>query len=432
MASIAAARHGADVLLIERWGFLGGNAVTGLALHTFHTRFGQEVVAGLPRELVDRLQAVGGTPGPVGIRSAHMYSTTPVDHELLKYVLVQMIEEAGVEVLLHATLAGAVTDGGTVAGVEVASKSGCERIRADQFIDATGDGDLAMLTGAAYEKGRPSDGLMQACTLLFKMARVDLFRTVEACGTGWAQGCEPDTDLPIVMWFAARLTPWNDLLGDAPPPLHPDYVFWGNSARHGEANINGTRLTEIDGTDVRSVTQAELEGRRQVMNLARFLRKHVPGFEGAYVTSTAPFLGVRETRRVTGEYTITAQGVLHGRRFADAVLRTGYPVDIHDAQGRGTTFRLVSAGDGSYEIPYRCLVPLNAENLLVAGRCISATHEAQAALRVMITAMGIGQAAGTAAALCCQHRVSPRRLDTGLLRQALLAQGVDLGQPLAD
>jgi hypothetical protein len=298
--------------------------------------------------------------------------------------------------------------------------------------------------------GRPSDGLMQACTVLFKVARVDIHRTMEACGTGWATGFEPGTDLPVIMWFAAKLTPWNDALEDAPPPLHPDYAFWGNSARHGEANINGTRLTEVDGTDVRSLTRAELEGRRQVMNLFRFLKAHVPGFEDAYVTSTAPFVGIRETRRIMGEYVFSAEDILGGHTFEDVVVRAAYPIDIHDAQGKGTTFHHVSedssddashrvasssahlglvyvAGDGSYDIPYRCLVPLQVENLLVAGRAISATHEAQAAVRVMVTAMGIGQAAGTAAALCCQHKVSPRALDATVLQRRLMEQGADLG-----
>jgi hypothetical protein len=426
MAAIAAARNGADVLLIERNGCLGGTAVVGLALHTFHSRAGTQVVAGVARELVERLERAGGTPGPVEIKNAHMYSTTPVDHEILKVLFLDMVTEAGVRVLLHSTVTDVLLEGRRLAGTVVANKSGRQAIRADRFVDATGDGDLAALAGAPFEQGRTEDGLMQACTVLFKMVRVDLHRTVAACGTGWAGGVEPGTDRPVVMWFAAKLTPWNHLLRDASPPLHPDYVFWGNAVRQGEANINATRIAEVDGTDAASLTRAEMEGRRQVLNVARFLTAHVPGFEDAYVVSTAPFLGVRETRRISGEYLLTADDIIQGRTFPDGIVRAGYPIDIHDAQGKGTTFRQVASGDGSYDIPYRCLVPRDVENLLIAGRCISTTHEAQAAVRVMVTAMAIGQAAGTAAALSHRQCVSPRDLRPGLLRSALLDQGAIL------
>ena len=425
-AAIAAARNGADVLLVERFGFLGGTAVIGLMLHTFHTCSGEEVIGGLPKEIINRLIELGGSIGPVEIKNAPMRTTTPVDHELLKYLFLQMVDEAGVDVLLHTSLADVIVERGRVVGVTVLNKSGHQVVLADQFVDATGDGDLAAMAGAPFEKGRPEDGLMQATSLLFKVGRVDLLRAVEAFGTGWAMGTEPGTDKEIVMWFAAKLTPWNDFLHDAPPPLHPDYFFWGNSIRWGEANINGTRITQVDGTDATSLTRAELEGRRQVMNLFRFLKAHVPGFENAYVVSTAPFVGIRETRRIMGEYVLSSQDVLEGHKFDDVVVRAAYPIDIHDAKGKGITFHQVG-DDGSYDIPYRCLVPLKVDNLLVAGRCISSTHEAQGSLRVMIPTMALGQAAGTAAALCGQLKVSPRELDTAVLQRKLLDQGANLG-----
>lgn len=425
-AAIAAARAGADVLLVERFGFVGGHAVIGLALHTFHTHGGEQVIRGLPKEIVDRLIQMDGSIGPVEIRNAHMRTTTPVDHELLKSLFVQMLDEAGVEVLLHTTLADVIVEDGRVVGIIVLNKSGQQIIMADQFVDATGDGDLGALAGAPFEIGRPEDGLMQATSLLFKVGRVDLDQVVGACGTGWALGSEPGTDRRIVMWFAVRLSPWNDALKDAPLPLHPDYVFWGNTVRADEANINATRVAEVDGTDAGSLTHAELEGRRQIMTIFGFLKAHVPGFEDSYVVSSAPFLGIRETRRILGEYLLTGKDVLEGRKFDDGVLRAAYPIDIHDAKGKGTTFHQVG-GDGSYDIPYRCLVPLEVENLLVAGRCISATHEAQGSLRVMITAMAVGQAAGTATALCCRLATTPRQLDITVLRQELRERDVDLG-----
>lgn len=427
-AALAAARNGADVLLVEQQGFLGGHAVIGLALHTFHSASGEQVIRGIPREIIGRLRELGGTIGPVEIQHAHMRTTTPVDHELLKYLLMEMIAEAGVTVLLHTTLLDVVADGERLVGVVVHNKSGQQVILAEQFVDTTGDGDLAAAAGAPFEMGRPQDGLMQATTLLFKVGRVDLDRMVKACGTGWARGNEPQSGFDMVMWFAARLTPWNDLLQEAPAPLHPDYVFWGNTVRADEANINITRVTEVDGTNGDSLTRAEMEGRLQVMPVFWFLKDNVPGFEDSYVISSAPFLGVRETRRVTGEYVLTERDILRGRKFDDRVLRGAYPIDIHDAKGKGTTFQPVG-GDGSYDIPYRCLVPLEVDNLLVAGRCISTTHEAQGSVRVIVTSMAMGQAAGTAAALCCRLGTAPRRLEVKMLQEELRKQGVDLGRP---
>lgn len=267
---------------------------------------------------------------------------------------------------------------------------------------------------------------MQATSLLFKANRVDLARVVEACGTGWAMGKEPGTGRDIVMWFAVKLSPWNAGLRDAGAPLHPDYVFWGNSVRAGEANINATRVAQVDGTDGDSLTRAELEGRAQIATIFDFLKAHVPGFEDAYVISSAPFLGIRETRRIMGEYVLSEEDVLAGREFEDAVLRAAYPIDIHDAKGKGTTFHQVG-GDGSYDIPYRCLVPRGVEGLLVAGRCISTDHAAQGSTRVMVTAMAMGQAAGAAAALCCRQGAMPREINVPALREALAAQDVDLG-----
>jgi hypothetical protein len=229
------------------------------------------------------------------------------------------------------------------------------------------------------------------------------------------------------MWFAAKLTSWNDILQDAPPPLHPDYVFWGNSIRQGEANINATRIPEVDGADAESLTAAEVEGRRQIGVILEFFKAHVPGFEDAYLAGSAPFMGIRETRRIDGLYRLTTEDVLEGRRSADVVARAAYPIDIHDAQGKGTTFRQVG-GDGAYDIPYGCLVPQDVGGLLLAGRAISADHQAQGSLRVMVIAMAIGQAAGAAAALCARAGLQPGDLDVGLLQAELLCQGVNLGR----
>jgi hypothetical protein len=424
-AAIAAARAGARVLLVERNALVGGCAIIGLALHTFHTRQGHQIVRGLPWEIVRRLMALDGSTGPVEIRGAHMRTTTPIDHELMKGLLVHMLDEAGVDVWLHASVVGALVEGGRLLGVELATKSGLRRVRAHCFVDATGDGDLAALAGAPFEKGRPGDGRMQPASLVFKVARLDLDKVVAACGTGWATAVEPGTETPIIPWFGANLRPWNALLADRPAPLRPDFPFWGNTVRAGSANINATRLLDVDGSDADSLSRAELEGRRQVEVVFGFLKQHVPGFEGPYVESSAPFVGIRETRRILGDYVVNADDVRAGRRFDDAIGHGAYPIDIHHAEGTGVTFDPVG-GDGDYDIPYRCLIPRRPEGLLVAGRCISCSHEAHGSLRVMIPSMVTGQAAGAAAALCSQGNLSPRGLDVQRLQAELRRQEVDL------
>ena len=191
-------------------------------------------------------------------------------------------------------------------------------------------------------------------------------------------------------------------------------------------NINTTRVFGKDPTELASLTEAEIEGRRQVYRVLGFLKRHVPGFAGAHLLSTGSQIGIRETRRIIGEYTLTGDDVLEARRFPDAVARGSYPVDIHDPSGRGWGVRFVKDG-GSYDIPYRCLVPKEIENLLVAGRCISADHQAIGSTRVMAPCMAMGQAAGLAAALSVQARVTPRHLNIESLRRALLGQKANLG-----
>jgi FAD-dependent oxidoreductase family protein len=197
-----------------------------------------------------------------------------------------------------------------------------------------------------------------------------------------------------------------------------------------EVTVNMTRVVNVDPLDPDDLTRAEVEARAQVMELFDFFRADVPGFANARIAATATQIGVRESRRIAGEYTLTADDVLHARTFDDAVARSAYPIDIHNPSGSGTTTHRLPAGS-SYEIPYRCLVPLLVDDLLVAGRCISTTHEALASTRLTPTVMTLGQAAGTAAALSVADGVTPRALDPVALRARLIADGVDLRRPAA-
>jgi len=424
-AAVAAARAGARALIVERYGFLGGVANVGLCLHTFHSSKGERIVAGLPWEMVTRMKALGGSTGPVWIENAHMQTTTPIDVEVMKFVVQEMILEAGGEILYHTSPLEVVMEGNTIRGVIVLNKGGRLFIRARVVIDCTGDGDITTWAGGVYEKGRTSDAKMQRMSLVFKMGEVDVPRMFADIGKGAAWAPLPETGELYPVWWSATLQKYADVVQREGLFLGTD-EFWGNTVHARETNINASRLQGLDGTNANDLTTAEIEGKRQVFKLAQVLRKHVPGFEHSHIQATAPFIGVRETRRMIGEYQLTAEDCVSGRKFDDGIAKVGYPIDIHDPTSGKTLFTPIGGVDGSYDIPYPCLLPLKIDQLLLAGRCISTTHEAMASSRTMITGMMVGQAAGTAAALSIRAGVRPRDLDAQALRAALRAQGVHL------
>lgn len=424
-AAVAAARTGSRALLVERYGFLGGVANVGLCLHTFHSSKGERIVAGLPWEMITRMKDLGGSTGPVFIENAHMQTTTPIDVEVMKYVTQEMILEAGGEILYHTSPLEVLVEDNKVCGVIVVNKGGRMLIRAKVVVDGTGDGDIATWAGVPYEKGRSSDGKMQRMSMVFKLGNVDLPRAIEEIGKGGAWAPLPISGEQYPVWWSATLKKYAAAVEEEDLFLATD-EFWGNTVRARETNINASRIQGLDGTNAQDLSQGEIEGKRQVFKLSAFLKKHVPGFEQSYVLATAPFIGVRETRRMLGDYQLTGDDCLQGRKFSDGVAKVGYPIDIHDPTSGKTHFTPIGGEDGSYDIPYRCLLPNNVDQLLLTGRCISTTHEAMASTRTMITGMMIGQAAGTAAALAIREGVTPRELDPRLLRKELLLQGCHL------
>jgi len=422
-AAVSAARCGAKVMLIERSGFIGGTAVTGLCLHTFHNSNGEKIVKGFPGELIGRLEEIGGTIGPVEIKNAHMRTTTPIDHELMKYILIKLMDENKVELLLHSFASDVIAEGNKIEAVIVETKSERRKIKADVVIDATGDGDIAAWAGAPYKKGREEDGLMQAMSLVYKMVNVNIDEALEHIGKGMAY-VEKGDEGKICMWFSADLDNYKDHVEEEKLFPYSHHMFWGNSFHKGDINLNITRIIKLDPTDADELTRAEMEARYQVYRTSEFLKKYVPGFEKAYVVSSSPFIGIRETRRIMGEYILTEDDVINGRKFEDAITRCAYPVDVHDPKGQGTIFAQVK--NDYYEIPYRCLLPLDVDNLIVAGRCISTTVRAIASARTMITAMSLGQAAGVAAALSSKDGILPRNEDVNKVREVLKEQGAML------
>jgi len=397
-AAVSAARNGADTLLVERYGFLGGMATAGL-VNPFMTWFagGEQIINGIFQEVLDRLAAKGGFGGP---RQRWCF-----DPEVFKIVADEICLESGVKLLLHSFVSGANVSGSTIESVTLTCKPKGREVKASIYIDATGDADLAYLAGVPCEKGREGDHLSQPMTLNFRMGGVDLERVPPRADI---------TELYLKAREQGRVNcPRNDVL-----------CFLTN--REGEVHFNTTRIIRADATSASDLTGAEIESRRQAEQIAAFMISDVTGFENAYLQLTATQIGVRESRRIVGEYVMTAEDVLEGRKFEDGIARGSYDVDIHDPDGGGTVIKRLRPGE-SYDIPYRCLVPLAIDNLLVAGRPISTTHEAHSSTRIMPIACAVGEAAGAAAALCVRGNTIPRKLDPAALRSTLRARGANLG-----
>lgn len=429
-AAVASARNGARTLLIERYGFLGGNATASL-VGPFMTSYSldgrRQLIRGIFEELVLRMEAVGGAVHPSKVPAGSPYSgfivfghdkVTPFDPEAVKFVAEEMCLEAGVELLYHSFVVDALLEGDAVTGLVVANKAGLEAFRAQVVVDCTADADVAARAGVPFEMGRAEDGLTQPMTLFFRVAGVDDRRVAEYIAA------HPEDRRP----FASLIRQARER-GEFPIPREGIGMY--RTLEEGVWRINTTRIQRLFGTDPRDLTRAQVEGRRQVLFLLRFFRERLPGFENCRLLDTAAQVGVRETRRIVGEYTLTAEDIAQGREFEDVVALAGYPFDIHSptGSGGGATGELRSAN--VYEIPYRCLVPINRDGLLVAGRCVSATHEALGAIRVMPTAFALGQAAGTAAALAVRSELPPRRVPVETLQRTLLRQGAYLGERVA-
>jgi hypothetical protein len=362
--------------------------------------------------------------------------------EAYKYVALDMLREAGCELLLHTYTSDVVMDGASIAGLVVENKSGRQIIPAKRVIDCTGDGDVAARAGASFEKGRPGDEMTQPITPLFTLSQVDLDKAIAASATyswGW-EPAGPDAEYwkSRFRWVVVHLQKWEkELTAEFPGISSGLFEFILEDIDDGVYYCgNMIHLAKLDASNGDQLTQAEQISRQMVWKLGQFLRRHVPGFENCHIVNTGGTIGVRETRRILGDYYLTYDDAIDARRFDDDVALCGYRVDIHGYDG-GPVYNEPERGTqvkdyGSYGIPYRSLIPQKVENLLMAGRCISGSHEAQGSYRVMGPCMGMGHAVGTAAALSIREGVSARRLDAKLLQRTLLEQGayLDLARPV--
>ena len=435
MAGIAAARAGARTLVVDQHGFFGGSLTAmGVGpMMSFHNNAGRQVIEGIPQELIDRLVARGASPGHIEDSTTYVTTVTPFDSEYLKIELEQMLCEAGADVLFHTQLAGVELADGQIAEILLCNKAGLTAHRARVFVDASGDGDLAVRAGAPFVMGREADATTQPMTMNLKVGGVDTDRVRRyvlehpddfVFAHGVEEGLARLARTPRLSLAGYRQA-WEAARARGEVDVPREHVLFFETATPGVVIVNTSRVQGLDATDPEQLSRAEMIGRQQCAQIFEFLRRDCPGFEGAIRMDASPQIGVRETRHVKGLYTITADDLSRQRQFPDPVALGGYPIDIHASDGAETEAIHFEQGT-TYAIPMRALLVAQPENLVIAGRCISATHEAMAAFRVTPIAMAIGQAAGAIAATSIRTGTAPARVDYADVREELLAQRAKL------
>lgn len=398
-AAISAGRLGKSVLLIEKYNCMGGAACYDLVnpfmpYATTDPESGERIdlSCGLFTEIVDRLRALGG--------ANQSKRSLPFNEEVLKYLLNVMAVESGIDLLYQTYVTGVRKEGNIIKAVKISNVSGNSEIEADCFIDATGDANLAVMAGCPFRLGRESDNLCQPMTLCFRLAGVKAF--------------DADLKARINALYVDR-----QAAGKIKNPRENVLIF--RTLVDDILHFNTTRVVKLDPTDAEDVTRAEVIAREQVFEMYDFLRSNFEEFKDSTLISTGIQIGVRESRMIDGDYVLTKDDLLSCRIFEDTIAVCNYDIDIHSPDGSGTSHYYFPNGK-YYGIPYRCLIPKNADNLLVAGRCVSADHDAQASLRIMPTCSNLGEAAGVAAVLSLEKNGNVRTVDTENLRVALRAK----------
>jgi hypothetical protein len=407
-AALAAARSGKRTLLVEFGGCLGGMITTGLhqalALINSAQHVGDRVIGGIPWEFTERMLARDGGRYTAGV--------TFFEIETVKLLLEEMMAEDGVDLLYHTMAADAVVEDNAVTSVIIESKSGRQAVLAKQTVDCTADADVAARAGAPFEQGREEDGLVQPVTLMFRVGGIDYDRYQAVLKReGWKLSESIHNAIE-----AGDLEPFHTMMSG----------LWWCPQRPDHLGVNYTNLTGIDPTSAEDITRATLETRKQVVQTIAAFRKHLDGWQDAYLIDTAPYMGTRESRRICGEETLTIDMVMECRKSERGIGKGSFYVDVHGPTGTKQADygeKQLPRGD-HYDIPYGCLVPREIDNLLVAGRCISTDHMALGSMRVMYQCMATGEAAAVAAAMAIDAGQTPRRVDVQALRAELKRRGV--------
>lgn len=415
-AALGASLRGLKTLLIERYGFCGGMATAALVNpfsgHEYTTADGAKngsLIGGIFKQVVEMLNDRGGF--------GSVLSPAAFDEEKLKMIYDQLLLEAGVEIKYHSVIKRIKTASNVIQSVEVYSKEGIKEYSGRIFIDCSGDGDVAAQAGVPVTVGRPEDGLTQAMTVSFRMANVDKRDMINTGHIRRARAL-------VEPYFQKALSN-----GSLIYPYRP-FIHFYDYPREGVLHFNMTRINEVSGLSVDDLTKSEIEGRRQAYLIGDWLIKNVPYFKNSSIEKIASQVGVRETRHIKGLYVMTQDDIRYGSKFDDGIVRSRYFIDIHNPKGahdvqqkKGTAGALnhdfgPKPGD-YYEVPYRSIVSARCDNLLIPCRALSATHEASAAIRVMATMHGIGEAAGIAAYLCLNQRAKTYELDGRQVRNEI-------------
>ncbi len=443
-AAIAAAREGAQVWLVETMSFLGGVATGSMMAALVASHW----ATGISLELIDRLAARGGAVkwDPTEKRTA----TTPFDPEEFKSVSLEMVLEAGVNLLLYTSVVAPILIDGVAKGVIIESKSGRQALLGHTIIDCTGDADLAVRAGAPYVVGRESDNLMRPFALLFRLGGLDIEAIMEYADSH-PEDIQPQYRKGTRLLAGnerviSRVSGFYDLVEQAKAEghLYPECHYFRLEnlwVDRGTAICNTTRVYYVDGTDAKDLTKGELEARKQIQKLVEFARKYIPGCENAFVIDVAPRIGVRETRRIVGEYVLADEDAYRDARFDDAfmtikgsLVKRPVPIelDVHmpdpiEGSEKDLLERYperVPREPHEYQIPFRTMLPKGVDNLIVAGRTISVSHMIDGSTRNMLACMRMGQVAGTAAAISAMNRISPKIMNFEEVKAALIEQGV--------
>lgn len=433
-AAICAARLGAKTLLAEQGGCLGGMATQGLVgpfMTCYDSKGERMIIRGIFEEIVERLVARGFAIHPREVRSGTGFTSwikighdhvTPFEAEGLKLVLDEMVRESGADLLFHTSFLSPIVEDGRLIGSVLSSKAGLEAVYSKVTVDATGDGDVAARAGVPFEFGNEELGLVQPATMFYHISNVD------------AESLEADILANINNFYRKdgvnyRSLHWRVSEARENGDWTLDRVSIGlfRMPKEDEWCVNTSRIMGIDSTDNRSLTRGEIEGRQQADEIIRFFRKYVPGCKDARIKSTASYLGIRESRHIKGEYRLLAEDLLSAAVPRDSILVAANSVDVHGRFGPKSNEYIPIDGD-FYGVPYRSLIPIGIDGLILTGRCVSADSTAAGAIRVMPPCMAMGQAAGTAAALSVKLGCEARALDTDLLRKTLARNGAYLGE----
>lgn len=424
VAAIAAARHGAQVLIVEHLGQLGGTQTSAWVTPMMPNKILEESLTfGINDEIIHRAALIDPPPTE---KSGDLLWFNPVT---LSLVLDDMTTEAGIQTLFHTYICDAIVDNGKVCGVVIENKSGRQKIEAAIVIDCTGDADVAYYAGVATVSGDPDDGHNQPMSLRFTIAGVEEERAAAFLADELGMACYARPPLFEIGTGEAKSTPLGPLIEQA---IHDGVLedddlgylqFFSMLGRPHELAFNCPRIAGLSATDAWDLSKAQQIGRQKIRRIAAFFKRYIKGFENSYIGTIAPMVGIRESRRIVGVYTLTEDDFFNEARFPDAVARNSYPIDIHSVKAKGGIVMKHLPRGHYHEIPYRCMIPQKVDGLLVAGRCISATFAAQAAVRIQQNCRALGEAAGVAASMCIAGHIQPRDIDTIILREKLNAQG---------